>query len=319
MLGSPLYGGLAGLLAEDPRPVRPILGDDASWDLVLRLFGGVHRLVLAGAAPDALSGDPDDFLTALDAHAGELRRFVAKQGVQTNETQRSVGLLPVFLTIARETGLPLDLLELGPSAGLNLVFDHYGYVLANGTWGDPAARLTFEVTERAPVPAELLQTPIEVRHRRGIDLAPVDVTSDEGAQLLRAFVWPGLEERVTRLDAAIETLRHAPQKPRAHPGELRRAAPGPPRRASCRHRHGRLPDSLDRIPSAGRPQRPADGARAGRGGRSSSRLGVDALLRRARARPRRRVGARAPRLARASTHGGVAGLPRQLARVGRLR
>ncbi len=134
MLGSPLYGGLAGLLAEDPRPVRPILGDDASWDLVLRLFGGVHRLVLAGAAPDALSGDPDDFLTALDAHAGELRRFVAKQGVQTNETQRSVGLLPVFLTIARETGLPLDLLELGPSAGLNLVFDHYGYVLANGTW-----------------------------------------------------------------------------------------------------------------------------------------------------------------------------------------
>jgi hypothetical protein len=213
MLGSPLYGGLAGLLAEDPKPVRRILGDDASWDLVLRLFGGVHRLVLAGAAPDALSGDPDDFLTALDAHAGELRRFVAEQGVQTNETQRSVGLLPAFLTIARETGLPLDLLELGPSAGLNLVFDLYGYVLANGTWGDPGARLTFEVAERAPVPAELLQTPIEVRHRRGIDLAPVDVTTDEGAQLLRAFVWPGLEERVTRLDAAIETLRHAPRKP----------------------------------------------------------------------------------------------------------
>ena len=156
MLGSPLYGGLAGLLAEDPRPVRPILGDDASWDLVLRLFGGVHRLVLAGAAPDALSGDPDDFLTALDAHAGELRRFVAKQGVQTNETQRSVGLLPVFLTIARETDCRSTCSSSGRARGSTWSSTTTATRSANGTWGDPAARLTFEVTERAPVPAELL-------------------------------------------------------------------------------------------------------------------------------------------------------------------
>ena len=51
MLGSPVYGRLAGRLAEDPRPARAILGDDASWDLGLRLFGAVHHLVLTGAAP----------------------------------------------------------------------------------------------------------------------------------------------------------------------------------------------------------------------------------------------------------------------------
>jgi len=37
MLGSPIYGRLAALLAEDPRPARVILDDDASWDLGLRL------------------------------------------------------------------------------------------------------------------------------------------------------------------------------------------------------------------------------------------------------------------------------------------
>jgi hypothetical protein len=219
MLGSPVYGRLAGMLAEDPSPARRILGDDASWDLGLRLFGGVHGLVLAGAAPDALSGDAGDFLAALDAHTDELQRFVAEQGVQTNETQRCVGLLPAFLTIARQTGLPLDLLELGPSAGLNLVFDRYRYELANGTWGDPAALLAFEVTERAPVPAALLRTRLDVRRRRGIDLAPVDVTSDAGARLLRAFLWPGIEERVTRLEAAIETLRREPDKPELLQGD----------------------------------------------------------------------------------------------------
>ena len=52
MLGSPVYGHLAGRLAEDPRPARAILGDEASWDLGLRLFGAVHYLVLTGVAPD---------------------------------------------------------------------------------------------------------------------------------------------------------------------------------------------------------------------------------------------------------------------------
>ncbi len=213
MLGSPVYGRLAGLLADNPSSARHILGDDASWDLGLRLFGGVHGLVLAGTAPAALSGDPGDFLAALDGHADELRRFVAEQGVQTNETQRCAGLLPAFLTIARQARLPLDLLELGPSAGLNLLFDRYRYVFANGAWGDPAALLSLAVAERAAVPAELLQTPLQVRRRRGIDLAPVDVTSEDGVRLLHAFLWPGLEARVSRLEAAIETLRRERLRP----------------------------------------------------------------------------------------------------------
>jgi hypothetical protein len=227
MLGAPVYARLAGRLALDPSPVEPILAGDESWDAALRLFGAVHHLVLTGVAPDALSGEWDDFTEALAAHADGLRRRVVEQGVQTNEVQRCVGLLPAFLTIAAETGLPLELLELGPSAGLNLLLDRYRYRYANGTWGPDDAPLELVARERRGglVPGALLGVALEVRRRRGIDLAPVDATTEDGYLLLRSFVWPGLEERVARLDAAVATLRDAPERPELVRGDYVRLLP----------------------------------------------------------------------------------------------
>ena len=175
----------------------------------LRLFGGVHYLELTGAEPYALSGDWDDFRRALVTQQGFLARFVKEQGVQTNEVQRCFALVPAFLTLGRESGAgALDLLELGPSAGLNLLWDRYGYAYRHGSWG--SSELTLRGVEYAPVPAELLGTRVQVRSRRGIDLKPVDVTSDHGALLLRAFLWPGRVERAQRLRQAIEILRREP-------------------------------------------------------------------------------------------------------------
>jgi hypothetical protein len=226
LLGSPVYGRLAGKLADDVGPARAIIGDDVSWDIGLRLFGAVHHHVLLGIAPDALSGSWDDFTGALAAHPRSLRRFVEEQRVQTNETQRCVALVPAFLTLARETGLPLDLVELGPSAGLNLVFDRYRYTYAEGTFGDTEARLSFAANERGHVPAELLRAPLEIRDRRGIDLAPIDVTTAEGSVLLHSFLWPGLTERAARLDAAIETLLESPSRPELLRGDYVDLLPG---------------------------------------------------------------------------------------------
>ncbi len=180
----------------------------------------MHHLVLTGAAPDALSGDWADFAGAVVAHEDEIRRRVGQELVQTNEVQRCVALLPAFLTVARETGLPVELLELGPSAGLNLLVDRYRYVYANGTWGPADARLELQADERRlSVPAELLATDLAVRRRRGIDLSPVDATADEGYLVLRSFVWPGLEDRVRRLDAAVATLRAEPERPELIQGD----------------------------------------------------------------------------------------------------
>jgi hypothetical protein len=226
-LGSPVYARLAERLALEPAAARDVLGDDASWDAALRLFGAVHFLVLSGVAPNALSGEWEVFRDVLQRHADVIRRRVREQGVQTNEVQRCIALLPAFLTVARETGLPLELVELGPSAGLNLLADAYRYRYANGSWGSEVAVLDLVADERGGrVPGDLLTQGLSVRRRRGIDLAPVDATSEEGYLLLQSFLWPGLDDRVERLEAAVATLCGAPERPKLIEGDYVRLLPG---------------------------------------------------------------------------------------------
>jgi hypothetical protein len=185
------------------------LVDELRWDVPLRLFGGVHYLELAGTEPYALSGEWSDFRRALKAQREFLARFVREQAVQTNEVQRCYALLPAFLALARDHGASaLDLVELGPSAGLNLLWDRYAYRYRAGRWG--SSELLLQGVEYAPVPHEVLARRVDVRRRLGIDLKPVDVTTDHGARLLHAFIWPGRVERAQRLRQAIAILRREP-------------------------------------------------------------------------------------------------------------
>ena len=120
-------------------------------------------------------------------------------------------LLPCFLEAARSSGFTdFDLIELGPSAGLNLVWDRYRYRYENGDWGQADASLELDGEERRTVPSELLGLRPRVVRRIGIDREPVDVTSDEEALLLKAFVWADQHTRLARLDHAIEVLRRDP-------------------------------------------------------------------------------------------------------------
>ena len=180
--------------------------DDDRWDRPLQLLGGLHYLALSEGL------DPwSDPVPVLEQRRDWLRRFVGTQGVQTNEVQRSWLLLPCFLELARRTGVEmLDLIELGPSAGLNLVWDRYGYRYEHGSWGRDDAALVLSGEERRAVPARLLALRPRVRQRRGIDLAPLDVTRPGDTLLLKAFVWADQRERLERLDRAVETLRTQP-------------------------------------------------------------------------------------------------------------
>jgi hypothetical protein len=171
----------------------------------LRLLGGLHYLVLDGEATW------DDVHGALERHRDFLRRFVADHGVQTNEVQRCWMLLPCFLELARRTGSrTLDLIELGSSAGLLLYWDRYRYRYREGRWGDDGALLELGGEERRPVPGSLLEGRPAVCRRVGIDLEPVDLTTDEGLRLLSAFVWADQRERLDRLRDAAEAVRRDP-------------------------------------------------------------------------------------------------------------
>ena len=193
-----MYAELCRRLAADPRVDD--IAPDLSWDLPLRLLSGLHYLVLGGEA----SWEAVD--EALDRHSEFLARWTAEQDVQTNEVQRSWALLPGFLTVS--DGRPLDLLELGPSAGLNLVWDHYRYRYRSGEWGEGTLELAGD--DRRSPPAELLRRTVEVIRRRGVDLNPVDVTTEQGARVLQAFVWADQAERLERLRRAIEVVRRDP-------------------------------------------------------------------------------------------------------------
>jgi hypothetical protein len=171
----------------------------------LRLLGGLHFLVLSGRA------SWEDVPGALADEAAFLRSFVAGQVVQTNEVRRSWVLAPLFLRVAQRTGAAeLDLVELGPSAGLNLVWDRYRCVYREGVRGPADAALELHGEERTAVPAELLELDLRVGRRLGIDRSPVDVTTEDGARLLTSFVWADQAERIERLRAAIAELRRDP-------------------------------------------------------------------------------------------------------------
>lgn len=225
-LGSPFTAALLRWLVDDWHaggPLRALLPDwpgDARADLVpLRLAGGLHALALAQrpAALTALyppaSGTFDAAVLGpvlrgvlVDA-AAHLRAFLAS-APQTNEVNRSAVLLPGYAAVARETGLPLALREIGASAGLNLLWDRFGYRLGAQRWGDAASPVQLDSDWRGTPPA--LPGHIVVAERRGNDLAPIALHDPAAALRLRAYVWPDQAARAARLQGAIALAQGQP-------------------------------------------------------------------------------------------------------------
>src|SRR5207244_2248347 len=224
-LESPLYASLLESAADDLEsggPVATIIEGfgvkPGSAALALRLMGSVHRLVLDDTLPDlarhypSTGGDGDDaaawrlFRQALIDYPSRIRDLLAG-GCQTNEVGRSAALLGGFLEVAHRTGLPLRILEIGASAGLNLRWDRYRYESAEGSWGDPSSRVRFQHSYEVPPP---LNRSVQVVERKGCDLHPIAATSDEGGLTLRSFIWADQLGRLAQLDGAIEIARSMP-------------------------------------------------------------------------------------------------------------
>jgi len=209
-----LYGELCERLASES--LVDEIAPDWQWNLALRLLAALHYLALDGRAPElasAYAGESEvwpAFRETLEHESEWVARFLRGQGVQTNEVQRCYGLLPAFLLAAGETGKTLDLIELGPSAGFNLLWDRYAYIYGAERWGKTDAPIELSGELRAPLPDGLLAFKPVVRKRLGIDLNPIDVTSEHGARLLLAFIWPDQIERRERLERAIEVVRVDP-------------------------------------------------------------------------------------------------------------
>ncbi len=151
-------------------------------------------------------------------HRDLIEDLLATRSTQTNEIGRCSGLLLALGTIARHCSVPLSVIDLGASAGLNLLFDRYSYTYSveGGAEcrlihaGDPtsAVRLQAGFRSRSPLVPELP----EVSWRAGIDLTPVNPADEDDALWLLACQWPEHLDRFIRLDAALALSRTIPDR-----------------------------------------------------------------------------------------------------------
>ncbi|MGH2978471.1 MAG: DUF2332 domain-containing protein [Solirubrobacterales bacterium] len=223
-LGSPLYRDLLEHAARDVERGGPgwaVLdraGAAARTEALMRgeaalqLMGAVHRLVLQGRAPalarfyPSTGGTPGAgaataLIGTIEEHAKVLPELMQRP-IQTNEVGRSAALLVGFLAVARESGLPLRILEIGASAGLNLRWDRYRYTGPAGEWGD--ADSPVEITGAFTRDRPPLDVRPEVAERRGCDPRPLDPASEETRLTLLSYTWPDQARRFTQLRAALD-------------------------------------------------------------------------------------------------------------------
>lgn len=183
-------------------------GPDA---LALRACGGLHALVLTGAAPYLAAFYPPAHLDRAGLRAA-LADAIAENDAfltgfldtppQTNETGRSSMILGAALTVAQETGLPLSVFEVGTSAGLNLWFSRYGYDFGNGlNWGGAGAPVTISSDWSGAAPP--LGQPLQVTGQLGCDRAPLDIRDTDQHLRLLSYIWPDQPERLDRMRKAL--------------------------------------------------------------------------------------------------------------------
>jgi hypothetical protein len=225
-MGSPFYAELLERMADDVvtgGPIGRFLAEqlDSTYEdaVPLRFLGGLHRLVLYGRAAElaarfpSVGGDGDAgaawpaVLAVLDEHEAAIRDALTRPP-QTNEVGRSAALVGGFLLVARDSRLPLRVLEVGSSAGLNLRFDRYWYESDGASYGDPASPVRFRGLWAGGHPP--FDAPIKIAERRGCDRDPIDAGAEDGRLTLLSYVWPGQTERFRMLRAALDVARDVP-------------------------------------------------------------------------------------------------------------
>ncbi len=229
--------GVLSLLDLAPLPQRrPLLLLAAVHDLLLS--GVEHPLASYYDTVAVVRGTPTGRRVGGDValafgdfcrmYRADVERLIATRTTQTNEVGRCTGLLPGLCHVASQYGWqePLSLLDLGTSAGLNLLFDDYAYTYRSAAGGDVLtigaadAGVALECSVRDDLTAlPELRLPA-MTERVGLDLSPVDPFSEDEARWLLACQWPDNPARFGRLRGALANVRTSAHPPRLERGDM---------------------------------------------------------------------------------------------------
>lgn len=223
---SPLYEQLAlGVAADDELlALTDSIPDDQPAPNLL--FAAVQYLLLdrpdeplaavfpsvSTETPTLNEGTYETFRAFCFSHREQLTSLFQSRRVQTNVVRRSSILLPVFEYVAQQRAhAPLGLVEIGASAGLNLLWDRYGYEYdSTGPYGNPDSPVQLTCAVRDDGMPPLSESPPDVGSRIGLDLNTLDPHDEADARWLRALIWPEHDERRRLLDGAISLARESP-------------------------------------------------------------------------------------------------------------
>ena len=203
---SPLYEELAYAVAADPVVVSFLEGLPEEKRQPNLLFAAARFLL-------GVPADPKTLPALVQERRSDLAHVMRTRRTQTNEAGRCAVLLPALSQIPG----PLALIEVGAAAGLTLLHDFYSY--------DYDGRRVVGLDPEGPLlrchavgPVPVPDAVPEIVWRCGLDLNPLDITSDEDLHWLQCLVWPGDEVRAERLVSAASLARR--HRPPVHRGDL---------------------------------------------------------------------------------------------------
>ena len=216
---SPIYQRVCLAVANDRALLEFVRSAPPEAHLPTSLLAAVHFLVIGDAdtpladiyagRSDADPGPP--FLELCRTHPTEIMALLSSRSIQTNDCGRSSLIGPGLTWVASQLRQPMALIDVGASAGINLLCDHFHMDYGPyGTTGpaDSPVRITCEVLHGSPPIAPQLPSLID---RIGIDRSPIDLTNPDDAQWLLACVWPG-SGRTERVAASIKVAQAEPPR-----------------------------------------------------------------------------------------------------------
>ncbi|MGM0842909.1 MAG: DUF2332 domain-containing protein [Bacillota bacterium] len=222
---SQLYEHLSFKISEDDEILELCSNSKVGQPVPNLLFGSIHYLLLKGKDHSikeyypSLTTHPrkiDDelflyFKDFCNVNREEIIPLLKSKLVQTNEVRRCAYLYPLFSMIYKKVKKPLSLIEIGTSAGLQLLWDKYSYSYGdNQIYGNKnsTVHITSEI-KGGNSPSFLLESP-PVVSKVGIDLHISDLRDDEDYLWLKSLIWTEHEERLELFEGAASYLKENP-------------------------------------------------------------------------------------------------------------
>tara|TARA_Y100000588_G_scaffold102913_1_gene111987 strand:+ start:3050 stop:4087 length:1038 start_codon:yes stop_codon:yes gene_type:complete len=219
ILFAPMYQYFSERVAADGE-LKSICSVVEKGQPVPNLFFGAIRFHLLSGLTHSLgdiykkiqNGQPVDYEYAyrqlhsfcLD-NAGLIRQTMSEKLVQTNVPARCSYLMPAFSKMCERFNIVnFHVVEIGASAGLNLLWDHYYYDYSDETHGNPLSPVHIKSAFKGESPLAGRSHTYQVASRTGIDLNPINLSDPKDLLWLRSLVWPERIEEEKVLLSAVD-------------------------------------------------------------------------------------------------------------------